>query len=453
MHNKENEQHKNVPGENHEGAIEVPSTLLPNVLHHLGLTSEQQTASQNSSVESLLATLQDSSWEKRAAAVRALGTCNVAIPMNAFLSVLHDEDATVRATAVHTIGTMERRAPLHWLVEALHDSDWHVREVAVLALGKQKERIPNELIMIALHDADEMVRQTARSVLHDQTKRIHEQNWEKISMQKEQYDTSLRKNRQTVKEKEKEAQPEYNGAIFEYSSHFAASRSVKEQAQVYTTHEYTPVQHRQSQPETESYLYSAFPLRGEKITSHRLRRKSHKGWWAALIVTAIFCLELGRLSTLVVPSFQSGIFASPTSMHVSAMPTPGPPVVTGPPVVLITNPFPFAPDAYASIMQSELSKDLDLTPTQIQVNVRATRGDIDAVAAKQNLPDSQLHDIELNMLQATLTAAVNNKDINQQDADQLMQNFHDDSILRDMATLTLLYPESSIHSMVPPSSR
>src|SRR5207302_1588457 len=99
----------------------APPSLLPTVLHRLGLTPEQPQPEM--SADELIAKLKSDDWTMRAAAVRALGKLETAAPVELLVSALNDKDATVRAAAVHVLGNMGRRAPLHRLVEALHDPD------------------------------------------------------------------------------------------------------------------------------------------------------------------------------------------------------------------------------------------------------------------------------------------------------------------------------------------
>src|SRR5260221_837249 len=171
----------------------VPSSLLPNVLHRLGLTPEQ--ALSELSFDDLVAKLKSDDWNVRAAAVRALGKRDAAVPIELLVPVLDDEDESVRAAAVHVLGKVARQASLDRLVAALHDADWHVRETAVLALGKQEQHIPDDVFMTALHDTDGSVREAAmlglqwnfpgqRSLVSDGPK------WGEKTMQNNGYDTS-----------------------------------------------------------------------------------------------------------------------------------------------------------------------------------------------------------------------------------------------------------------------
>ena len=166
MEYNENEWHISQNGNNTRGSrrdTQVPSSLLPTVLHRLGLLPEQ--ALSEIEADELVAKLKSDDWEVRVGAVRALGKLGTGVPVELLASVLDDEDGSVRAAAVYALGQVGKRAPLNRLVGALHDPDWHVRETAVLALGKQGRRIPHEVLTTALHDTDESVREAARLAL------------------------------------------------------------------------------------------------------------------------------------------------------------------------------------------------------------------------------------------------------------------------------------------------
>jgi len=73
MDYNENEWHISKDGDNQKvssGQAQVPSSLLPTVLHRLGLTPEQTLC--ELSLDDLAAKLKNDDWEVRVAAVRAL---------------------------------------------------------------------------------------------------------------------------------------------------------------------------------------------------------------------------------------------------------------------------------------------------------------------------------------------------------------------------------------------
>src|SRR5450631_157714 len=132
--------------------LQVPSSLLSNILHHLELSPEQTPS--EPSLNDLLLKLRSTAWQDRTLALHALEKLNYPVPIDLLSPFLQDEDATVRAATVHTLSIISKQIPLHWLIKALHDTNWHVREVAVFALAKQESRIPREVLMTALHDKD-----------------------------------------------------------------------------------------------------------------------------------------------------------------------------------------------------------------------------------------------------------------------------------------------------------
>src|SRR6266567_3515931 len=88
-------------GDNSRGSSRdagVPSSLLPNVLHRLGLTPEQ--ALSELSFDDLVAKLKSDDWNVREAAVRALGKQEQHIPDDVFMTALHDTDGSVREAAM-----------------------------------------------------------------------------------------------------------------------------------------------------------------------------------------------------------------------------------------------------------------------------------------------------------------------------------------------------------------
>src|SRR5947209_15102834 len=126
MEDKDNELHTSQDENNKTGSsgsggnAQVPSSLLPTVLHRLGLPPEQ--AQSEVSLDDLLAKLKSDDWEVRVAAVRTLGKLGASISVEPLASALHDEDASVRAAAVHVLADAGEQAPLDQLVAALRDS-------------------------------------------------------------------------------------------------------------------------------------------------------------------------------------------------------------------------------------------------------------------------------------------------------------------------------------------
>ncbi len=424
MQDNENEWSSCPQDDNGEGLEEepqVPPTLLPAVLQRLGLTPELLTEDFELSVDDLIAKLRSASWEERVMAVRALGKLEHAVPIGMFSSVRHDEDATVRSATVHVLGNMGERTPLSWLVEALQDADWHVREVAVLALGKQGQRVPVEVLMTALHDKDGSVREAARFALQWNSlneKKAYGRLWEEERlMQREPYDTALSNGKQQEKSFAAAPSDDWNGAFFEYSGNARPAPLVREQAQAYAAQEYMP--HDPIEQEAPSYAYAgAMHAQGEKITSYRVRRRSQKGWWAVVIITAGLFLMLGRLTVSA---------TSPLGMGGAKFVSPA---------IAPARTFPFENATYAPIFQKDLASGLHLTPIQLQEQLKQ-QGSIDAVAAQQGVSSSALEKIELSAFQDVFNDAVKMGDIDQGTADKLMQQIQQDPNFREKASITL----------------
>jgi len=264
---------------------EVPSSLLPGVLHRLRLTPEQ--ALSELSFDDLVAKLKSDDWNMRAGAVRALGKRDADVPLDLLLPALDDEDETVRAAAMYVLGKISRMASLDRLVAALHDTDWHVRETAVLALGKQEQHIPDDVFLTALHDTDGSVREAAMMALQwnfpeERSFTWNGQRWEKKTMQNNEYDASNSKASRSISEIA--SNDDWNGGS-------AAERSFALQKQV---QEYAP-------QESAFYEYGdAISSHGEKLTA---RRGPQRGWWIAIATAALlFFLLGGGVATWVMPA-------------------------------------------------------------------------------------------------------------------------------------------------------
>src|SRR5258708_19878344 len=98
MDYNENEWHISKDGDNQKvssGQAQVPSSLLPTVLHRLGLTPEQTLS--ELSLDDLVAKLKNDDWEVRVAAVRALVKLAGGTPLQPPTPALGDKDRSVRA--------------------------------------------------------------------------------------------------------------------------------------------------------------------------------------------------------------------------------------------------------------------------------------------------------------------------------------------------------------------
>src|SRR6266568_3082399 len=248
-------------GDNSRGSSRdagVPSSLLPNVLHRLGLTPEQ--ALSELSFDDLVAKLKSDDWNVRAAAVRALGKRDADVPIELLVPVLDDEDESVRAAAVHVLGKVARQA-------ALHDTDGSVREAAMLAL---QWNFPEERSFV-----------------------WNGQKWEKKTMQNNGYDTGTSNSKAPRSISEIAPNDDWNGG-----SDAERPFTVQEQVQVYAPQEQA------------FYEYGdAISSHGEKLTA---RRGPQRGWWVAIATAALlFFLLGGGVATWVMPARTQVISASP----------------------------------------------------------------------------------------------------------------------------------------------
>src|SRR6266852_49609 len=394
----------------------VPSSLLPNVLHRLGLTPEQALA--ELSFDDLVAKLKSDDWNVRTAAVRALGKRDADVPIELLVPVLDDEDESVRAAAVHVLGKVARQASLDRLVAALHDADWHVRETAVLALGKQGQRVPHEVLMTALHDTDGSVREAARLTLQwhsteEGTSAPYGQLKEQKTMQQNGYDIPLSNSEESRSPFETVPYDALDGSN---EGTVNTERSLSGQVQVYAPQDYA------------SYEFGEVTSsRGEKITPPR--RRLQKGWWAVVAITAIlfFLLGSGTSMWLMPTQFQS--FSPPPE-----------------PVKI----FPFENPNYSSIAQIDIANALHLDPPQITTQLQDGKR-MPEIAAAQGVSASQLHNIELKAFSQLFDAAVKSGDIDQRQAKEWMQQLQDNPLLLDKVTAALFLP-GPIPRPFPPGS-
>ncbi len=428
MQEKENEWQPGQDGIQKDDETEqpqTPSSLLSNVLHRLGLPPEQTQS--ELSLDDLLLKLRSGTWEERTVALRALGRLEHPVSLDLLSPFLKDADETVRATTLDVLSTMSKQVPLHWLVEALHDTNWHVREAAIFALAKQGARVPIEVLMTALHDKDGSVREAASFALHqssvDETSlALYGQLREETSMQRELYDPARLNGKNNGHVPETTPDGDWNGAFMEYGNNSTQAHTVSEQVQVYAANHYAP--HGAASHEVPPDEYSGImSSRNEKVTSYRLRSKSHKSWWAlAIVVVAFLFLALGRVSTTVVP--QISFDANSKGGSSISMPAK-----------LVD--FSFNDPAYAAIMQSALSNALHLPPQQIQEQIKQL-GSLDAVADQQGVSASQLQIVEMDAFNQIINFAMNTKGIDSQSAKAQLERLNNDSSLREKTVLGML---------------
>ncbi len=368
------QEHRNEGGGQDGAEIQAPPTLLPNVLHLLGLTKEPYEKSSEIAVDDVVVNLRSDDWQIRIAAVRMLGKLGEHIPVELLDEALEDEDSSVRAAAVHVLGCIGKRPPLPRLVTALHDTDWHVRETAVLVLGNWRQDVPSEELNGALYDEDGLVRQAAQLVLHGDDEQITTDSygrlWEQKSMQQSQ-EPPLQKGEgsdpfDTVFDARKQGVEEGN----EYA------HTLYEQSQAYAPRE--PFSYEHSAPMSEQW---------EKVTSLPARR-SQKGWWGIVAATAIVFFLLGSGVTRITEPVKA--FPFPVNMN-KEMPGPA-------------ERFSFASPQYALLIQNEVSSALKLSPDSIRGQLKGGK-QLSDIAAEQGVSEDQLRKIELQALTDASNAA------------------------------------------------
>jgi len=408
MEDKQNEWHSILNGNNIIGSADnaqVPSSLLPTVLHQLGLSPEQ--VRPELSFDDAKVRLTSDDWQVRAVAVRALGKLDTAASVALIVSALDDQDWSVRAAAVHILGNLGKQAPFDRLVAALHDADWHVRESAVLALGKQGQRVPYEVLMTALHDTDGSVQEAARLALQwrsteDRTSASYGQLREQKTMQHNGYDTPLSNSEESRTPFETIPYDALDGS-FEGTRN--SERSLSGQVQVYAPREFA------------SYEFGEVTSsRGEKIIPPR--RGLRKGWWAVVAITAILFFLLGSGMTM---------WLMPVQMQLIG--------VHPEPVKIIS----FESPKYNWIAQNDIANALRLDPQQITTQLQAGKS-LTEIAAAQGVSATDLRNIELKAFAHSFDEAVKAGDIDQRQADEGIQQLMDNPQLLDKMTATLFLP-------------
>jgi HEAT repeats len=416
-------QQERTSGNDGQEHPQVPSSLLSNILHHLELSPEQIPS--EPSLDDLLLKLRSTAWQDRTLALHALEKLKYPVSIDLLSPFLQDKDATVRAATVHALSIISKQVPLHWLIEAFHDPNWHVREVAVFALAKQGSRVPREIFMAALHDKDGSVREAASFVLQQNSvdhnsSGLYGQLREETPMHNELYDPTRLNGQSNGHSPENTPPAEWSGVFMEYSGNSAHPHTVNEQVQAYAAGQYTP--HNATSYENSPDEYAEMmSSRHEKLTSYRLRRKSHKSWWAITIVLVAFLfLGVGRMSTVIVPPNISIGLKDAKSVVVSST----------------DKGFPMRSD-YSIIMQKALSSTLHLTQQQVLTKLKE-RGSLNVIAADQGVSTSILAKAELNAFNTILQNAVSTGQISPADVNQWMSQLQKNSDLREKIAITLL---------------
>ena len=134
--------------------VDVPATLLPAVLSHLGLENRPMMKG-----DQAVAALRDEKSSVRVAAVRSLGERREVSSLPFLVPALHDPAWEVRAAAVWALSAFGEHAPVEALIEALADADGTVRAAALRVLSNMRGQVPPEILARMLHDDDWQVRE------------------------------------------------------------------------------------------------------------------------------------------------------------------------------------------------------------------------------------------------------------------------------------------------------
>ena len=114
-------------------------------------------------IESLVCALQDPSWEVRAESAYALGKMGHRIPVVPLLQALYDHDVSVRAAALKALGQAGAQARVEHIVQVfLTDTSWEVRAVAALALGELKAKSQLKTLLAQMENEEDLVRQAIK---------------------------------------------------------------------------------------------------------------------------------------------------------------------------------------------------------------------------------------------------------------------------------------------------
>ena len=194
--------------------------------------------------------------------------------------------------------------------------------------------------------------------------------------------------------------------IMEDDRNSESSSGVREQVQAYTPQEYAPYE----------YGY-AISSHAEKI----MPRRSQRGWWAVVAITALlfFLLGGGMTTWLMTPTPRVDVVR----------------VLPGPERV-----FPFEHSRYSWIAQSDIANALQLDPRQITMQLREGQS-MAEIAAAEGVSATELRNIELKAFTDLFDAAVQSGDMDQGQADQWVQGLQNDSQLLNKMTIALFFAD------------
>lgn len=134
----------------------APTSLMSNVLASLGL--EDDSVPEQTMLSSLIRALDNTNWQVRAQAVRALANFGEQAPIESVAARLNDEHKAVRAAAALALGKSGRHVLGEPLLAALKDPEWQVRAAAVQAVGMLHEQFSREVLIPGLSDEEAIVR-------------------------------------------------------------------------------------------------------------------------------------------------------------------------------------------------------------------------------------------------------------------------------------------------------
>ena len=159
------------------------------------------------------------------------------------------------------------------------------------------------------------------------------------------------------------------------------------------------------------------------------RRKVHKGWLVAVVLSAVLCFIAGtKVSTwtLSAPAYRE-VYSSPVQPVVSkAMPVVQPPpthIQTWPPAHTF---YFYMNPTFTAIATSEVAKAIHLTPRQVTIWIVNDNYGLSAVAADQEIGYKQLYTIEQHAVDDMLDAEIQAGYIHPEEAPTWKASFWND---------------------------
>jgi hypothetical protein len=157
-------------------------------------------------------------------------------------------------------------------------------------------------------------------------------------------------------------------------------------------------EHRHDEDNAPSWKANKYP-----------RRKVHKGWLAAIVLSAVLFFVAGiKVSTwtLPVPAFRE-VHSSPVqpvvSKSIQAVQPPSTQIQTWPPAHTF---YFYMNPTFTAIATDEVAKAMHLTPQQVTIRIVNDNYGLSAVAADQGIPFKQLYAIEQHAVNDMLVAEI-----------------------------------------------